>query len=137
MSFAHTFLYISHYKQIIVSILFPNEARLHVGSAGWYVTGTQTNTRAMEHLGLHIPHSMQLLHTILCEPHIVCTFLYILHAHNGMGNGTPNGLIVTIHTQREGQSSNCHQDSHRKIYDEMFRPSTDTCGIPCAGQHED
>ena len=48
---------------------------------------------------------MQLLHTILCEPHIVCTFLYILHAHNGMGNGTPNGLIVTIHAQRGGQSS--------------------------------
>ena len=101
MSFAHTFFYISHYKQIIVSILFPNEARLHVGSAGWYVTGTQT----LEQWSIHIPHSMQLLHTILCEPHIVYTFLYILHAHNGMGNGTPNGLIVTIHTQREGQSS--------------------------------
>ena len=72
--------------------------------AGWYVTKLwNTNTRAMEHLGLHIPHSMQLLHTIPCEtPLFVHSCISCTH-HNGMGDGTPNRSYCDyIHTQGGG-----------------------------------
>lgn len=57
--------------------LFPPEERPCGQQRTWYVTKVwYTNSRAMEQLGLHVPPSMKLLHTVLCETHVVCMFVH-------------------------------------------------------------